>query len=263
MPRPPANKKQSKTTAKKVFKNKQPRKAAKFAHTTPLQLEGMVLWIEVSSNRPIYLGESTAGKSMAHGSGITKLAGFASMAQYVHEYAMQYGGDDPRHSVVWDRTTCQSRWASQFKRYKNTRERKNSNTGFGITEEMLANGITVDDMIEKACPFYTRMDAMFAEQANVNPESECHVPDLSDDDRAVKVTVEKPYSMLELRISMSVMIVKTKPTRAETFNMTKVNPTRKIDHQAGCPMLICLQIQQVYQTDNRFNSFSAVKTSPA
>ncbi|KAF4137430.1 hypothetical protein GN958_ATG13379 [Phytophthora infestans] len=143
MPRPPANKKQSKTAAKKVLRNK---KAAKFTHTTPSQVEGMVLWIEVGSNRAIYVGESTAGKGMAQNSGITKLAGFASMAQYVHEYAMQYGGADPRHTV--------------FKRYKNARERKNSNTGFGITEEMLANGITVDHIIEKACPFYKRMDAI-------------------------------------------------------------------------------------------------------
>ncbi|KAI9993256.1 hypothetical protein PInf_015334 [Phytophthora infestans] len=135
MPRPPANKKQSKTAAKKVLRNK---KAAKFTHTTPSQVEGMVLWIEVGSNRAIYVGESTAGKGMAQNSGITKLAGFASMAQY-------------------------------FKRYKNARERKNSNTGFGITEEMLANGITVDHIIEKACPFYKRMDAMFAEQASINP----------------------------------------------------------------------------------------------
>ncbi|ETM98971.1 hypothetical protein PPTG_24518 [Phytophthora nicotianae INRA-310] len=89
------------------------------------------------------------------------------------------------------------------------------------------------------------------------------ISDLINPQRAVKVTVEKPYSMLKVRISMSVMIMKTKPTPAETFNMTKVNPTRKIDHQAGCPMLLRLQIQQVYQTDNRFNSFSAVKTSPA
>ncbi|KAF4142219.1 hypothetical protein GN958_ATG08395 [Phytophthora infestans] len=89
MPRALADKKQYKTAARKVLKSKKPRKAATFAHTTPLQLEGMVLWME----------------SMAHGSGITKLAGFASMAQYVHEKAMQYGGDDPRHTVVWDRTT--------------------------------------------------------------------------------------------------------------------------------------------------------------
>ncbi|ETK88850.1 hypothetical protein L915_06945 [Phytophthora nicotianae] len=82
------------------------------------------------------------------------------------------------------------------KRYKNTRERKNSNTGFGITEEMLANGITVDDMIERACPFYKRMDAIFAEQANVNPESECHVPDRSDDDIRLldELTVDRANS---------------------------------------------------------------------
>lgn len=103
------------------------------------------------------------------------------MAQYVRDFAVQYGGDDPRHAVLWGKTTCQSRWTLQFKRYT-TRERKSSSTGLGITEEMLVNGVTISAMIEKACPFYEPIDALFAEQANVNPESQCHVPDLSDDE---------------------------------------------------------------------------------
>ncbi|EEY64590.1 uncharacterized protein PITG_16007 [Phytophthora infestans T30-4] len=107
------------------------------------------------------------------------------MAQYVRDFAVQYGGDDPRHAVLWGKTTCQSRWTSQFKRYT-TRERKSSSTGLGITEEMLVNGVTISAMIEKACPFYEPIDALFAEQANVNPESQCHVPDLSDDEEAME-----------------------------------------------------------------------------
>ncbi|KAG3107800.1 hypothetical protein PI124_g12889 [Phytophthora idaei] len=62
---------------------------SKYAHTTHTQRETMVLWMEVESNRAIYLGESTAGKGMAHGSGVTKREGFKRMASYVHTYAMK------------------------------------------------------------------------------------------------------------------------------------------------------------------------------
>ncbi|KAE9136373.1 hypothetical protein PF010_g1716 [Phytophthora fragariae] len=158
------------------------RAPGKYAHTTRVQLDGMICWMEKLSYHAIYLGESTAGKGMAHGAGVTKLSGFASMAEYVHNYAMQNDAADPRHSSKWDKKTCQSRWNSQFKRYKATRERVMKQTGFGITEEMMMRGVQVEDLIEKACPFYERMDAMFWEQANVEPVSQIHEPVLSEDE---------------------------------------------------------------------------------
>ncbi|EGZ20912.1 hypothetical protein PHYSODRAFT_464405, partial [Phytophthora sojae] len=54
--------------------------------------------MEKPSNRAIYLGESTAGKGMAHGAGVTKLSGFASMVEYVHNYMMKNEPADPRHT---------------------------------------------------------------------------------------------------------------------------------------------------------------------
>lgn len=54
-------------------------------------------------------------------------------------------------------------------------------TGFGVTEEMMQRGVRIEDLVEKACPFYERMDTMFSEQANVDPVSQLHQPDLSDD----------------------------------------------------------------------------------
>ncbi|POM61726.1 hypothetical protein PHPALM_29221 [Phytophthora palmivora] len=134
-----------------------------------VQLEGMIRWMEKPSNRAIYLGDSTSGKDMAHGAGVTKLSGFASITEYVHNYAMKDDPADPRHTSKWDKKTCQSRWNSQFKRYNSTRERVMKQTGFGITEEMMMPGDQVEDLIEKACPFYERMDAVFWEQANVEP----------------------------------------------------------------------------------------------
>ncbi|KAF1777463.1 hypothetical protein GQ600_17098 [Phytophthora cactorum] len=78
---------------------------SKCAHTTHTQREAMGLWMEVESNRTIYLGESTAG---AHGTGVTKREGFKRMASYVHTYAMKNEPTDRRHSATWDNITCQS-----------------------------------------------------------------------------------------------------------------------------------------------------------
>ncbi|EGZ10579.1 hypothetical protein PHYSODRAFT_518443 [Phytophthora sojae] len=131
----------------------------------------MIRWMEKPSNRAIYLGESTAGNGMAHGTGVTKLSDFASMAEYVHNYRMKNDPADPRHTSKWDKKTCQSRWNSRFRRYKATRGRVMKQTGFGITQEMMMRDFQVEDLIEKACPFYERMDAMFWEQANIKPVS--------------------------------------------------------------------------------------------
>ncbi|KAG1709905.1 hypothetical protein DVH05_016919 [Phytophthora capsici] len=60
MPRPPASEKQSKTAVESLCSLKE--------------------WAEVGTHRAVYLEESTAGKSMAHSSDITTLAGHASMA---------------------------------------------------------------------------------------------------------------------------------------------------------------------------------------
>ncbi|KAG3029889.1 hypothetical protein PC120_g4052 [Phytophthora cactorum] len=62
---------------------------SKYPHTTHTQREAMVLWMGVESNRAIYLGESTAGKGMVHGTGVTKREGFKRMTSYVHTYAMK------------------------------------------------------------------------------------------------------------------------------------------------------------------------------
>ncbi|POM64491.1 Hypothetical protein PHPALM_19970 [Phytophthora palmivora] len=55
-------------------------------------------------------------------------------------------------------------------------------TGFAITEEMMMRGVQVEDLIEKACPFYERMNAMFWAQANVEPVSQMYEPVPSEDE---------------------------------------------------------------------------------
>ncbi|KAE8980462.1 hypothetical protein PF002_g19925 [Phytophthora fragariae] len=65
------------------------RAPGKYAHTTRVQLGGMICLMEKPSNRDIYLGD---------------------MAEYVHNYAMKNDAADPRHSSKWDKKTCQSRW---------------------------------------------------------------------------------------------------------------------------------------------------------
>eukprot|EP00644_Phytophthora_capsici_P019519 jgi/Phyca11/133584/e_gw1.572.3.1 len=146
----------------------------------------MVEWLEVESNYKIIKGEATVGKSIVHGAGVTKIEGFRRMAMYVHRASIEYmhaqGEIDNPHLQQWTPLTCQSRWNSHFKRYKNTRDQLNNQTGFGVSEEMLAHGVTVEDMVEKACPYFYRIDRIFGEQANVQPVSHTTVPEPEEDD---------------------------------------------------------------------------------
>ncbi|ETL89608.1 hypothetical protein L917_11484 [Phytophthora nicotianae] len=65
-------------------RNKKKPDHTKHVDTTSTQLRGMVEWVEDGSNYDIIRGESTTGKSMSHGNGITKIANFGLMAEHVH-----------------------------------------------------------------------------------------------------------------------------------------------------------------------------------
>ncbi|KAG1696530.1 hypothetical protein DVH05_018223 [Phytophthora capsici] len=93
-------------------RNKEKPDHTKHVHTTITQLRGMVEWVEDGSNYDIIRGEFTTGKSMGHGNGITKIAGFGLMAEHVHSVVMAdmqaTGVFDARHAQKWDAATCQS-----------------------------------------------------------------------------------------------------------------------------------------------------------
>ncbi|OWY99872.1 hypothetical protein PHMEG_00029050 [Phytophthora megakarya] len=146
----------------------------------------MVEWLEVPANNKIIKGETTTGKAVAHGTGVTKIEGFGRMAKYVHRASIAHmheqGHVDDIHLQQWTPLICQSRWNSHFRRYKKTRDRLQCQTGFGVTEAMLAGGVTVEAMVEESCPYFYRIDEVFGEQANVNPVSQTDVPELEEDE---------------------------------------------------------------------------------
>ncbi|POM64098.1 Hypothetical protein PHPALM_20423 [Phytophthora palmivora] len=159
---------------------------SKYVHTTDQQFLAMVEWLENPSNYKIIVGEATAGKSVVHGAGITKIDGFKRMAAYIHGAVKakmcSTGIYDAGITEPWPALVCQSRWKSYFARYKSTRDKLKHQTGFGITAEMLAHGMTLEDMVEKACPYFYRLDALFGEQSNVEPSSHTVEPECEEGD---------------------------------------------------------------------------------
>ncbi|KAJ0412581.1 hypothetical protein ATCC90586_006948 [Pythium insidiosum] len=146
----------------------------------------MIEWLEVPDNFKIIKGESTKGKGMRHGVGVTKIKGFGLMAAYVYKSARRHaraeGVTDERHAFEWPAAVCQSRWKSHYKRYMKVRDRLEKQTGYGITESMMAAGLTLEDVIEQDCPYYRRIDAIFGQQSNVQPASAMYEPSIRDEE---------------------------------------------------------------------------------
>ncbi|KAG1709584.1 hypothetical protein DVH05_020234 [Phytophthora capsici] len=146
----------------------------------------MVEWLEVPVNHKIIVGESTSGKSVAHGVGVTTIEGFRRMAAYVHTATLAHmsstGVYDAALAQGWTGATCQSRWKSYFGRYKTTRDKLNNQTGFGISTEMAAQGVTLEAMIKKVCPYYDRIYKIFGKQSTVEPSAHTAVPEVKEDD---------------------------------------------------------------------------------
>ncbi|KAJ0391142.1 hypothetical protein P43SY_011014 [Pythium insidiosum] len=166
--------------------SKTPKAKQKYGHTTMFQLRAMVDWLEVPENFKIIKGESTKGKSFGHGVAVTKIKGYGLMAAHVYKSARRLakaeGVIDERHAHQWTAGVCQSRWKSHYKRYIKVRDRVQKQTGYGITSEMMAAGLTLEDVIERECPFYRRIDAIFGQQSNVQPASVMAEPALSDNE---------------------------------------------------------------------------------
>ncbi|ETI47378.1 hypothetical protein F443_08388 [Phytophthora nicotianae P1569] len=79
-----------------------------------------------------------------------------------------------KYPVKWDAHTCQSRWAFNFKTYKNTKTRLDSQTGFGLDESQNTEGKTLEKAVEEACPLYYVLDYLFGERQNVQPSAQAN-----------------------------------------------------------------------------------------
>ncbi|OWZ15458.1 hypothetical protein PHMEG_00010890 [Phytophthora megakarya] len=146
----------------------------------------MVQWLEIPANYNIIAGNSTKGKKMAHGEGTTKISIFKSMAEFVHTATVKHmseeGFFDPTIAAEWEPKQCQSRWNFIFRRYRAARFKLDNQTGFGLTEEMVAEGKTVEDLAEESCPCFGRIDDLFGGNPNVTHPSEMSGPIYNDAD---------------------------------------------------------------------------------
>lgn len=62
------------------------------------------------------------------------------------------------------------RFTRYVQKYKEALALKND-SGVGVTMAEMSAGITLEDRLEKLCPHFDRMHALYGERANVNPPS--------------------------------------------------------------------------------------------
>lgn len=72
---------------------------------------------------------------------------------------------------TWTTDQAKNRYSTYIALYKKIK-RESLTTGWGVTEDDKASGIyTVEDKLEKACPFFSELDELFGEKQNINPTS--------------------------------------------------------------------------------------------
>ncbi|KAE8912699.1 hypothetical protein PF005_g18963 [Phytophthora fragariae] len=145
-------------------------------HTTKLQKQYMVEWIEKPHNFDVIVGRVSEDASKQFGGAQTKIAVFGDMSLFVFHSCIEDFGTKGlsipvKYTVKWDAATCQSRWNSYFKVYKKPKLRVDAQTGFGLSEQYFQDGKTLEDAVEEACPFYYRLDQLFGLRQNVRPHS--------------------------------------------------------------------------------------------
>ncbi|KAF4143416.1 hypothetical protein GN958_ATG07375 [Phytophthora infestans] len=153
--------------------------------TTPYQIAAMVSWLGISANFNIKAGNSTSGKNGAwwrHNQD-------RWVPQHGRVRAHRYGGLHESGTIFLPKACrCVGGEAVPkllelyFRRYRAARYKLNNQTGFGLTEEMVAKGMTVDDLAEESCPCFHRIDALFGAKSNVAPPSEMSEPSYDDAD---------------------------------------------------------------------------------
>ncbi len=130
----------------------------------------MVDWLEIKSNFAMIVGKSTDGKGVAHGNGKTLTSAYDKLNQYVVDRMKLSKSQgipvDPRTLIPWDNP--RSRFISYRTTYFRTK-RASQQIGFGLTQEEAEQGLTIEDKLDKMCPFFDRMDVLFGNRQNVAP----------------------------------------------------------------------------------------------
>ncbi|KAL3660527.1 hypothetical protein V7S43_014671 [Phytophthora oleae] len=61
----------------------------------------------------------------------------------------------------------QQRWRTYLQKFKKTLKRSHTETGLGLTERELQKGMSIPEKLDRLCPHFVRMKALFGEKANV------------------------------------------------------------------------------------------------
>eukprot|EP00644_Phytophthora_capsici_P019345 jgi/Phyca11/132115/e_gw1.136.8.1 len=133
-------------------------------HLTRDDYRILVNWSEDESHFELIYG--TRKKTSVDGlSNTTKLDGFKRMAEYLNlntsTRGLHLSGDK-----------MQQRWRTFISsKFKPTLKKSITETGLGLTKKELESGMSVEDKLEKLCPQFKRMKAIFGEKPNIQASS--------------------------------------------------------------------------------------------
>lgn len=61
------------------------------------------------------------------------------------------------------------RWMTYMRRFKKTLKASENETGLGLTKRELELGISIPEKLDRMCPQFQRMKALFGGRANITP----------------------------------------------------------------------------------------------
>jgi hypothetical protein len=121
----------------------------------------LVTWIEVLKNREKIYGTDNKTK-VGDKSRTTRTQGYLEMAAHLNENTV-----NPNLPTL-DRHQLQTRWEWYVKKYYDA-VRAQRSTGWGLNDVGAANGVTLEEKLDKLCPLFHRMDNVFGSRANNRP----------------------------------------------------------------------------------------------
>ncbi|KAE8992839.1 hypothetical protein PR001_g20837 [Phytophthora rubi] len=143
-------------------KRKSSTEDASKVHLSTEDYKVLVDWIEIKENfRAIY---GTNKKPKVGGPPKQKKsAAFEDMAVYlnlntVNDRLPELSGEQ-----------VQSRWRTFMKKFRAALDADLHSTGFGLSKREMDNGVTVEEKLERKCPQFSRMKAIFGDLPNIKP----------------------------------------------------------------------------------------------
>ena len=141
-----------------------PRIRSRDPKTTWAQYQAILEWLEIPANYNLVEGRatSTMKTGTVAGAKVTKRAGFAELADWVNE----------KCGCNWDRKKAEDRFRVYKKMFKDTKRNQLDTTGakYNVGPKDHAKGVyTIEDKLEKDCPYFKRMDILYGGRQNITP----------------------------------------------------------------------------------------------